>query len=70
MAQSLRFVILLLLVPVAFACSGRSQGVALAEDDQPRCVIFFEGADCDPVKSRSSCCTEAGVDMAGCWTND
>ena len=70
MALPLRYLILLLLVPVAFACSGRNQGVALAEDDQPRCVIFFEGTDCDPTQSRSSCCTEASSDMGGCWTND
>jgi hypothetical protein len=70
MALPLRFLIPMLLLPIAFACSGRNQAVALAEDDQPRCVIFFEGTDCDPAQGRSSCCTEASSDMGGCWTND
>jgi hypothetical protein len=34
------------------------------------CVIFFEGNRCSPGFERSSCCTEAGRYMRGCWTND
>ena len=52
------------------ACSGPTRSVALTEDDQPRCVIFFEASDCNPLHGRSSCCTEAGREMSGCWTND
>jgi hypothetical protein len=32
------------------------------------CVIFYEGNGC--TQSRSSCCTEAGPGMNGCWSND
>jgi len=37
-------------------------------DEAARCVIFYEGNDC--TKERSSCCTEAGAGMRGCWQND
>ncbi len=37
-------------------------------DDEARCVIFYEGNDC--TQDRSSCCTEAGAGMGGCWKND
>lgn len=44
-------------------------GRASAEADAGgRCVIFFEGNDC--TKGRSSCCTDAGKGMRGCWDND
>lgn len=74
MARAFWFLVLpLLVLPLAgtlASCSAPTQSVALAEDDQPRCVIFFEAADCNPSHGRSSCCTEAGEEMAGCWTND
>jgi hypothetical protein len=37
-------------------------------DAEARCVIFYEGNDC--TQDRSSCCTEAGAAMHGCWEND
>ncbi len=48
-----------------------SAGVAHSQSPPDgACVIFFEGNRCSPGFDRSSCCTEAGPHMRGCWTND
>jgi hypothetical protein len=48
-----------------------SAGVAASQSaPSGACVIFFEGNRCSPGFERSSCCTEAGPYMRGCWTND
>lgn len=47
---------------------GADYGAHARLADEARCVIFFEGNDC--TAERSSCCTQAGPRMRGCWEND
>jgi hypothetical protein len=55
---------------LALSCSGPALQRVAGDPAQPRCVIFFEGTDCDPDQGHSSCCTSAGEEMESCWTND
>ena len=70
--RGLPALLFILLLPLAASSGDPEWGTSdpTATGPSPRCVIFYEGKNCDPTQGRSSCCTEAGAEMAGCWEND
>jgi hypothetical protein len=70
--RGLLALLFILLLPMAARSGDPEWGTSdpAATGPTPRCVIFYEGKNCDPTQGRSSCCTESGPEMSGCWTND